>query len=306
MTNTLHIIFNQIKEKLQSDEFIYKPANTGNADIDVKTLIVDSLNEAYQIITIIGEYLDTCKPDVSILEIGTGMGIAAACLKKAGFDVHAIEPHTAGFENCSLLYQRVYSILDIGDIVLPVTIEQMPLNKQYDFIFSFNVLEHVNNIEAAFRVLSNILKPAGVMVHSCPNYSIPYEPHCNVLLLPFVPQYTHYVCRRLRNAVGLSLTFTTVGLIKKLAEGNNLAVPFKNDVLYNTFRRFEYDAAFAQRQKGLPLLLYTVLKRCGLLWLTKHVPVAMQTPMVFTLHKKIGYGIYTGSGGYKRGGLSPL
>ncbi|HOT20478.1 MAG TPA: methyltransferase domain-containing protein, partial [Spirochaetota bacterium] len=237
-------------------------------------------------ITIIGNYLNACKPDVSILEIGTGMGIAAACLKKAGFDVHAIEPHTAGFENRSLLYQRVYALLDIGDIVLPVTIEQMPLNKQYDFIFSFNVLEHVNRIEAAFRVLSHILKPAGVMVHSCPNYYIPYEPHCNVLLLPFVPQYTHYICRRLRNSVGLSLTFTTVGLIKKLAKTNNLAVTFKNDVLYNAFRRFEYDAAFAQRQKGLPLVVYKLLKKCRILWLAKHVPVVMQTPMVFELKKK--------------------
>ncbi|HQI39110.1 MAG TPA: methyltransferase domain-containing protein, partial [Spirochaetota bacterium] len=244
------------------------------------------LNEAYQVITIIGNYLNACKPDVSILEIGTGMGIAAACLKKAGFDVHAIEPHTAGFENRSLLYQRVYALLDIGDIVLPVTIEQMPLNKQYDFIFSFNVLEHVNRIEAAFRVLSHILKPAGVMVHSCPNYYIPYEPHCNVLLLPFVPQYTHYICRRLRNSVGLSLTFTTVGLIKKLAKTNNLAVTFKNDVLYNAFRRFEYDAAFAQRQKGLPLVVYKLLKKCRILWLAKHVPVVMQTPMVFELKKK--------------------
>ena len=286
MISTLHTIFNQIKEKLKSDALVYNCDTIDNTNSDVKSLIDTALNEAYQVITIIGNYLNACKPDVSILEIGTGMGIAAACLKKAGFDVHAIEPHTAGFENRSLLYQRVYALLDIGDIVLPVTIEQMPLNKQYDFIFSFNVLEHVNRIEAAFRVLSHILKPAGVMVHSCPNYYIPYEPHCNVLLLPFVPQYTHYICRRLRNSVGLSLTFTTVGLIKKLAKTNNLAVTFKNDVLYNAFRRFEYDAAFAQRQKGLPLVVYKLLKKCRILWLAKHVPVVMQTPMVFELKKK--------------------
>jgi len=286
MKNIVFAILDDITKKLLSQKVLSQLEKAGDDSINVKNWIETSLNEAYQLITIIGNYLNACKPDVSILEIGTGMGIAAACLKKAGFDVHAIEPHTAGFENRSLLYQRVYALLDIGDIVLPVTIEQMPLNKQYDFIFSFNVLEHVNRIEAAFRVLSHILKPAGVMVHSCPNYYIPYEPHCNVLLLPFVPQYTHYICRRLRNSVGLSLTFTTVGLIKKLAKTNNLAVTFKNDVLYNALRRFEYDAAFAQRQKGLPLVVYKLLKKCRILWLAKHVPVVMQTPMVFELKKK--------------------
>jgi 2-polyprenyl-3-methyl-5-hydroxy-6-metoxy-1,4-benzoquinol methylase len=60
----------------------------------------------------------------------------------------------------------------------------------FDLIFSNNVFEHVRDVQAALATLGALLRPGRVMVHNCPNYDVPYEPHFGIPLLPLRPAST--------------------------------------------------------------------------------------------------------------------
>jgi ubiquinone/menaquinone biosynthesis C-methylase UbiE len=65
---------------------------------------------------------------------------------------------------------------DGGTIPLP--------DESFDFVVSFQVLEHVASIEHIINESIRILKPCGIMYHVCPNYHSFYEGHFNVVWLP--------------------------------------------------------------------------------------------------------------------------
>jgi hypothetical protein len=51
------------------------------------------------------------------------------------------------------------------------------------------------------------------MIHLCPNYTIPYEPHFRRLLVPFIPSALAPVRPDLkRNDLWRSLTFVTIAI----------------------------------------------------------------------------------------------
>jgi 2-polyprenyl-3-methyl-5-hydroxy-6-metoxy-1,4-benzoquinol methylase len=56
----------------------------------------------------------------------------------------------------------------------------------YDFVVSFQVLEHVNSTEHIIDESIRILKAGGIMYHVAPNYHSFYEGHYKVIWLPFL------------------------------------------------------------------------------------------------------------------------
>lgn len=56
----------------------------------------------------------------------------------------------------------------------------------FDYVVSFQVLEHVSSVEDVINESIRVLKPDGILYHVCPNYNSFYEGHHNCLWLPFL------------------------------------------------------------------------------------------------------------------------
>jgi hypothetical protein len=96
---------------------------------------------------------------------------------------------------CGDFYLGKYSNVDGYDVELPAQVhnniklyngKNVPEpDGKYDYIIHNNVIEHIMNLEEAVIVMKSVLKKNGYMIHSCPNYLIPYDCHYKVWF-PFI------------------------------------------------------------------------------------------------------------------------
>jgi 2-polyprenyl-3-methyl-5-hydroxy-6-metoxy-1,4-benzoquinol methylase len=217
------------------------------------------------------------------LEIGAGIGLLSICLTRAGFDVTALEPGANGFDANAVLGEAVRSWLDAQDLPI-LTIEAAQLDPishgLFDVIFSMNVLEHIPDLEGAIFAMERVLAPGGLMVHLCPNYAVPYDPHFGIPLIPFAPRLTARLLPGLaENPLWTSLNFVTARRLRRCARRVGLMLIFRPGMMYDAFIRLDHDPTFSARHQGLVARIYSVLKRTGLLGLLRFVPAPMATPM---------------------------
>lgn len=222
--------------------------------------------------------------DARILEIGAGYGLASICLAMMGFSVTALEPGGIGFGDyvgtssafahmCEVEIEHVESGAESADFA------GGPL---FDLIISNNVLEHVQEIEQAITNLTTALKRDGIMVHSCPNYSFPYEPHFGLPLVPILPKITRYLLpsRIAKSSLWNSLNFITARRIKRIFLSNGLKVCFRKGTMVAGISRVRNEEIFAARHKKLHWLfsndlIYEITHRI------LRVPVLIASPMDF-------------------------
>ena len=193
------------------------------------------------------------EPGQRILEVGAGLCLFSLFLKDEGYDVVALEPAAGGFDGFDTSKRRILE--RYASLQLPILEQKAqtldPAQGRFDLIFSNNVVEHIPDVEETFTALAACLEPGGVMVHGCPNYVIPYEPHLGIVVLPFLP-----------------------GLSERFFPG----------LMYRAFRRLDEDEEFRRRQRHtLPGRLYPMLKYSGGLGLLRRLPPALATPMVCEL-----------------------
>lgn len=100
-----------------------------------------------------------------LLEIGTGKGNFLQAAINAGYDGYGIEPSTRSFKIAKLR---------LGEKVFQCMLEDMHLNKElnkkFDFIILWHVLEHLTEPESAIRILNSFLKPGGILIIAVPNF----------------------------------------------------------------------------------------------------------------------------------------
>lgn len=225
-----------------------------------------------------------------ILEVGAGICILSLFLKREGFNITALEPSTAGFDFFSI-YQRTFleHYKEIHLEILPYSaykLEEKNVGK-FDLIFSFNVLEHIPDPLSTLSILVTILNPRGKMVHSCPNYSVPYEPHFGIPVLSNWPKLTYFLfSKKISKNIELwnSLNFITYQEIRRFASRNNLAVSFQQGLLYKIFSRIESDHVFRERHKNFIIMsFFSILRITGAIKLLKRLPARCATPMQFTI-----------------------
>jgi SAM-dependent methyltransferase len=229
------------------------------------------------------------RPDQRVLEVGAGSGILSSILRSEGLDVTAVEPLIPGFgvfgsirdelseqapESLAPLDHRTAAELDPAKDGL------------FDRIFSINVLEHCQPLDATLAGMASVLAPGGLMIHTCPNYRMPYEPHYQIPLVPIAPRLTARLRPRLaEDPLWQSLNFITAGDLKRLARRNNLTVHFAPGVLAEVTDRLKTDAAFASRQ-GWAGRLVRMLARTRVLDPVTHLPPTWLTPMVAVFGKR--------------------
>jgi len=220
--------------------------------------------------------------DARILEVGAGYGLASICLAMMGFSVTALEPGGIAFEDyvgtsaafaqmCEVEIEHLESGAETACFI------DKPL---FDIIISNNVLEHVHEIERAISNLTTALKRSGIMVHSCPNYSFPYDPHFGLPLVPFFPAATKYFLpkRISKSSLWNSLNFITARRVKKMFRNHGLYVYFRKGTMTAGISRVRNEQIFAARHQTLHKLFSNDVV-FGITRRIMRVPVLAATPM---------------------------
>jgi len=274
--------FESLESKLLNRDFIKNASDDVGYDYKLlKSYITTSLEEAKYILKLINKYDLKNK---KILEFGSGLGIGSMVLSLNGYDITSFEPGGIGFEKNALLnqYLKKYFSLNFNSLGNLADIR----SDTYDFIFSNNVLEHIDDIEKTILHLDSSLKKNGIMCHNLPNYIVPYEPHFGILFFPIFPKKMSFLVSKEITKTGLwrSINFINVFDIKSYSRKANSRVIFEKRLIYKAIRRIDEDQEFADRHSNLRKLI-SLFRKTGFLYLTKLLPVSLNAPMVFEWKK---------------------
>jgi 2-polyprenyl-3-methyl-5-hydroxy-6-metoxy-1,4-benzoquinol methylase len=221
-----------------------------------------------------------------ILEVGAGYGLASICLAMMGFEVAALEPGGLGFEQNRQASVAFAKACDVTVSHISESAETFDFSKveKFKLIVSNNVLEHIPDLNCALTNLNNALASDGMMVHSCPNYAFPLEPHFGIPLLPIVPKLTSKLLPKTITESGLwqSLNFIKLSQVKRNVRQNQMSCKFRRGTMSKSIRRLRIDPEFSTRHTGLARLVrFGPLFR--LLIVGASLPRRMATPMDFVI-----------------------
>ena len=233
-------------------------------------------------------YLDT---NFRILEVGAGMGLLATFLCSKGLNITALEPGIGGFGISTLLKKELGFLNSISQpnfLDIPAQELSCDLHGKFDLIYSINVLEHIPKLDQTIEKLTKSLSNRGFMIHTCPNYAVPYEPHFGIFLIPFFPKLTPLIFKKCRNSeLWNSLNFISTLKLNRIIKNNDLVINYHQEVLYQTFRRLENDPEFSKRHSNFFIkFLFFFLQFSQLIKLTRFIPPFLSTPMVFELRHR--------------------
>jgi len=263
------------------------------SEIEVLAMLDDFIGEAEFTLTFIKQYLSK---EARILEVGSGLCILSCFLKIEGFNITALEPIQGGFDLFTDLQKQIINITLLNDDIKllekPAEELDVEVDGEFDLIFSNNVLEHIPEIEQALSSLKDVLSSDGLMVHHCPNYTIPYEPHFGLPVLACAPFLTKFFWKeKISSDIELwdSLNFITGFRLKRICNKNDLDITFKSKVGYDIFVRLRDDESFKKRHTGILIKIISfLLFECKLIALLKIMPPKLSTPMIFYLkHREL-------------------
>lgn len=212
------------------------------------------ISEARYGLTLIAPLL---KQEMTILEVGSGAGLLSGFLHMQGYRIDAVEP--GGFSVFDSIAAEISAITGFRAARQSV-MDLQPSSGHFDLIFSIHVLEHVSNLREAFATMVSLLSVDGKMVHACPNYAFPYEPHINSFFLPWAKP--HY-----------DVNFVTASRLAALARDFGLKVEFDKGVMAQYAERLTTDEVFRKRQAKLRLAAFFAP-------LFQLIPAKWATPMV--------------------------
>jgi 2-polyprenyl-3-methyl-5-hydroxy-6-metoxy-1,4-benzoquinol methylase len=277
--------FSHFASQIQDTEFVRALASSSNLNfVELSERLRTAVSEARQTLRIL-EGLEIGN-DFRFLEVGAGLGVTSAYLSLQGYNVTALEPAALGFQETRSLAVRLALATGAKHRVLGIRAEELA-NSQiglFEVVFSNNVLEHVHDPVSVLRILASVLTPDGVMVHSCPNYSIPFEPHFGIPLVPGRPTLTRFLLPGsiTRSDVWKSLNFIRAKDVVRAAESVGFEVHFQSGAIALSFQRFSTDEEFRHRHRLLGFVAKSV-GPLGLFALLRRIPPRSSTPMDFLM-----------------------
>ncbi|GAV20304.1 bifunctional 3-demethylubiquinone-9 3-methyltransferase/ 2-octaprenyl-6-hydroxy phenol methylase [Mariprofundus micogutta] len=260
-------------------------ASTGKPAGEISSLLDTYANESLVSLDLVIERLDSAE---RILEVGAGLCLLSLFLKQQGYPIIALEPALGGygiFDQTKDAIREHFSTLQLE--VLTVPAQELTREKygSFDLIFSNNVMEHIPDWQSAIHAMASVLSENGKMVHSCPNYTIPYEPHYGI------PVFRHF--RALSQRLFLpetsdtdiwnSLNFITCFNVRKFCKERKLCYGFEKGLLYKAFKRVDDDPVFKERHKGLIVYVAQIMMKTPFKQLVRNIPASLSTPMIFEI-----------------------
>jgi 2-polyprenyl-3-methyl-5-hydroxy-6-metoxy-1,4-benzoquinol methylase len=273
----------KLGERLRSPEFLTFASAKSGIDYDRLSLLVSQYTAeiASGFNVLAGAELTGKR----ILEVGAGIGVLSIALAQDGHNITALEPGSNGFDLNARVGAAVREWLAADDLpILDIEADRLEPARygKFDLIFSINVLEHIPDLAAAISAMESVLAPNGVMVHLCPNYTVPYEPHFGIPLVPLAPRVTGGLVPGIdKHPAWPSINFITHAEVRRLATRFGLLVTFRRGLMYDAFVRLDTDPEFGARHTGVVQRIYRLLKATRILGLLRHVPPALATPMIF-------------------------
>lgn len=270
---------------------------SSNSEIDKESLtkyIKTYTEEAVFGFNRINRFLDfENKDEFKILEVGAGSFLLTAYLSLLGFNVTALEPISSGFECFNLMQNIVLEYCKTNNIVFNITnskAEEFISSEKYDFIFSINVLEHIEKPFDALDKMKNSLAKNGRIFIYCPNYLFPYEPHFRIFLPPFGKKINEIIFKNIitkKQEIWNDLNFINFNQIVKYVKHNKLFIKFNNNIIYDLFKRIETDKEFQGRMPKIVYIISKLSKNTGMINLIKFLPPNFQSPMEFVLFNSV-------------------
>jgi 2-polyprenyl-3-methyl-5-hydroxy-6-metoxy-1,4-benzoquinol methylase len=277
--------FIEFAARLTSQQFLEGLAQATGLSADaLHARVTMAVAEAAQTLRIL-EGVEVAPGD-RILEVGAGLGVASAFLAELGFAATGLEPGGVAFEEHLVVAKQLALLAEWKHELLTVAVEELDVGVHgtFSLVFSNNVVEHVESSAVAFRSMASVLAEGGLMVHSCPNYTIPYEPHFGLPLLPMRPRLTaRFLPSRVRDsALWRSLNFIRARDVIATSRDLGLDVHFRSGSLATSLERLGSDAEFRSRHRILGAIS-VVLRWTGMLALLRKLPSTWSTPMDFLM-----------------------
>lgn len=123
-----------------------------------------------------------------ILDWGCGRGSDVLHLRDEGYDAFGVEPDLATIQRGESLFAEMG--LDQSQYVCLVERDnRTPFDAEsFDFLMSYQVLEHVEDLESAAREMFRVLRPGGTAVHLYPAHHCPIEGHVKMPFVHWLPK----------------------------------------------------------------------------------------------------------------------
>jgi SAM-dependent methyltransferase len=228
--------------------------------VEFKRLVATYVGEALFFEKILLEDLSRRSEARQIIEVGAGVGLLSLVLARAGYQVVAFEPESAGFSEMRRI--RDYLLRSWEGDVPTVTWVDGYLERDLpqgivksDFGVALNVLEHVPDTDEFLQTVMDSLKDGASFRMIFPNYRFPYEPHFNFPTL-FSKRLTYRLWRKkietskLPNPVGMwnDLSWPTLRKVKKCARASGLDARFSRGAVAAYLDRINNDTQFLERK----------------------------------------------------------
>ena len=258
---------------------------------DLAALAVDYVGEARFGAAVIADDLSRLAPGACVLEVGAGSLLLSCALQAMGYRVTALEPVGVGFSHMERLRGLVLDYaggLGATPTLVHVPAEALELRAAFDYAFSINVMEHVDDVGRVLQRVWSSLRPGAAYRFVCPNYSFPFEPHFGIPTWGGKAFTWRLFRRRILasrvivdpEGTWASLNWITVARVRKICRREFGVEPdFDRDVSYRFVRRAMDDPSFQRRHGSALRACAGALAATGLIGLVRLVPVAAQPAM---------------------------
>jgi SAM-dependent methyltransferase len=229
--------------------------------------------------------------NLDILEVGAGHCILSAYLASRNLRVTAVEPLGPEVDFFANLQHRVVDFCRQNAIILNLvrtTGEQLDFRAQFDIAFTINALEHMHDPLATIDNMYGSLKPGGILLAHCPNYTIPFEVHFNVLLVTRSKPLNKLLYRSKIDRdpqIWDGLNFIRYIDVRRRLVRRGFRFRFNHSVMRDLVMRTLSDPIFADRMPSVVRGVGKFLQSIGLLKVLALIPARLQTPMEVLIRK---------------------
>jgi SAM-dependent methyltransferase len=231
---------------------------------------------------------------VKILEVGAGSCMLSAYLASKRLHVTAVEPLGPEFDFFLQLQRRVLEFCQRQGIELKLiraTGEELNLPAQFDVAFTINALEHMRDPLRTIDNMYNSLKPGGIALVHCPNYTMPFDSHFNILLVTRskpINEWLHQSKINRYPEVWNALNFVRYSDVRQHLMNRRVNFSFDRSIMGEMVVRLLDDPVFAERMPPVIHTIGALLRHTRLVRALSCVPARFQTPMEVRIKKDDG------------------